>query len=172
MRAAEMRIEMSKTITLRRATDDDYAFMRALYGAGRAEEMQHFPMTPEQKEAFLDQQFAAQTEHYAKHYPTARFDIVECDGERAGRLYVDVWPSQIRIVDIALMPEHRNSGLGTSLVKQILEEGRAAEKPVTIHVERYNPALRLYERLGFRAVDTNGIYLLMEWRADQVKTAS
>jgi ribosomal protein S18 acetylase RimI-like enzyme len=159
-------------IRLRPATDADYAFMRALYGAARADEMQHFPFGLEQKEAFLDQQFAAQTAHYAQHYPTARFDIVERDGVPIGRLYVDVWPEEIRIVDIALMPEARNGGLGTALMTQVLEEGRAAGKPVSIHVEAFNPALHLYRRLGFREAGTNGVYYLMRWTADQVNTAS
>jgi ribosomal protein S18 acetylase RimI-like enzyme len=126
--------------------------------------MAHFPFSPEQREAFLDQQFAAQSAHYAAHYPTARFDIIELGGKPIGRFYVDIWPSQIRIVDIALVAEQRGSGIGTSLIRNVMEEGRAAGKPVTIHVEAYNPALRLYERLGFQPLGTNGVYILMEWR--------
>ena len=159
-------------IRLRPATDADYAFMRALYGAARADEMPHFHFTPEQEQAFLDQQFAAQTAHYAAHYPTARFDIIERDGVPIGRLYVDVWPEEIRVVDIALMPEARKNGLGTALMTQVLEEGRAADKPVSIHVEIFNPALHLYERLRFRDAGTNGVYKLMRWTPDQVNTAS
>lgn len=140
--------------------------MRALYGSLRAEEMTRFPFNDEQREAFLDQQFAAQSAHYAQHYPTARFDIVEKDGTPIGRFYVDVWPSQIRIVDIALAAGHRNSGIGTMLLNRVLDEGRRSGKPVTIHVEAFNPAMRWYERMGFRHIDTNGIYHLMEWRPE------
>ena len=137
--------------------------MRMLYGSTRAEEMERFPFTPEQREAFLDQQFAAQSQHYAEHYPTARFDIIEREGQPIGRLYVDVWPTQIRIVDIALLPQARGEGIGTFLLRNVFAEATAAGKRVTIHVEAFNPALRLYERLGFRQVDTNGVYFLMEW---------
>lgn len=152
------------TVTLRAATDADYDFMRLLYHSTRVEEMQQFPFTEEQKHQFLDMQFAAQSQHYADHYPTCERRIIERDGLPVGRFYVDRWKDQIRLVDIALVASERGTGIGTRLVSEILEEGRASGKPVTIHVEGYNSALRLYERLGFRRVDTNGVYYLMEWR--------
>jgi ribosomal protein S18 acetylase RimI-like enzyme len=161
MRSAELR---QTVYSLRPATDDDYPFMRALYGSARAEEMTHFPFNEAGKSAFLDQQFAAQYEHYAIHYPTCERNIIEVNGRPAGRLWIDEWSDQIRLVDIALMPEYRGSGIGTSLLEQILERGRAAGKRVTIHVEAFNPALSLYQRLGFHPIDTNGVYYLMEWR--------
>jgi len=150
-------------ITLRPAIDGDYDFMRRLYHSTRAEEIQHFPFDEAQKTAFLDQQFAAQFEHYGIHYPTCERNIVENDGKPIGRLWIDEWRDQIRLVDIALMPEWRGSGVGSILLHQVLDRGVKAGKPVTIHVEAYNPALRLYQRLGFEKVDTNGVYLLMRW---------
>jgi len=159
-------------ITLRPATDADYAFMRQLYGDTRAEEMVHFPLDEAQKTAFLDQQFAAQFEHYGIHYPTCERNIVERDGVPIGRLWIDEWRDQIRLVDIALTPECRGSGIGSQLLHEVLQRGTAAGKAVTIHVEAYNPALRLYQRLGFEKVDTNGVYFLMRWTPPQVKTAS
>ena len=160
-------------ITLRPVTDADYQFLESLYYSTREDELQHFPFDDEQKKQFIAQQFAAQTEHYRIHYPTARFRVIELNGERIGRIYVDEWASQIRLVDIALVPAQRGSGIGTMLLHDVLEQGVAANKPVTIHVEAYNPALRLYRRLGFTQIDTNGIYFLMEWcPPGYVKTAS
>ncbi|HEX7678929.1 MAG TPA: GNAT family N-acetyltransferase [Thermoanaerobaculia bacterium] len=159
-------------ITLRPATDADYAFMRQLYGATRAEEMEHFPFDEAQRSIFLDQQFAAQFEHYSIHYPTCERNIVERDGTPIGRLWIDEWRDQIRIVDIGLTPECRGLGIGSGLLHEVLRRGTAAGKAVTIHVEAYNPALRLYQRLGFEKVDTNGVYFLMRWSPPQVKTAS
>lgn len=159
-------------ITLRLATDADYDFMRRLYHSTRAEEMEHFPFDDAQKSAFLDQQFAAQFEHYGIHYPTLERNIIESDGKPIGRMWIDEWRDQIRLVDIALMPEWRGSGVGSMLLHDVLRRGEKAGKPVTIHVEAYNPALRLYQRLGFEKIDTNGVYLLMRWSPPQVNTAS
>lgn len=150
-------------VTLRPATPRDYDFMRRLYHATRAEEMARFPFDEAQKISFLDQQFAAQFQHYGLHYPTCERNIIERDGQPIGRFWIDEWKDQIRLVDIALMPEHRGSGIGSHLVEEVLERGRRAGKAVTIHVEGFNPALRMYERLGFRHVDTNGVYYLMRW---------
>lgn len=159
-------------VTLRGATDADCDFMRYLYGSTREAEIAHFPFDEMQKRAFLDQQFAAQYAHYAIHYPTCERNVIERDGQSVGRLWVDEWRDQIRLVDIALTPECRGLGIGSALLRQVMDRGATAGKPVTIHVEGFNPALRLYRRLGFEHVDTNGVYFLMRWTPPQVKTAS
>ena len=153
------------TVTLRPVRDDDYSFMRALYGDYRAEEMKHFPFDDQQREQFLDQQFAAQTEYYREHYPGSQCSIIECDGIPVGRFFVDPRRDEIRIMDIALVSEARNLGIGTQLIRGVLATGARSGRRVTIHVEAYNQALRLYERMGFRRIDTNGVYYLLEWRA-------
>ena len=80
-----------------------------------------------------------------------------------GRLYIARWDDEIRIVDIALLPPSLNAGIGTAILRDILAEAAVAQKPVRIHVEQFNPALRLYERLGFAPIEDKGVYLFMEW---------
>jgi ribosomal protein S18 acetylase RimI-like enzyme len=82
-------------------------------------------------------------------------------------LYVAHWEREIRIMDIALLPEHRGSGVGSQLLRELQAEARSAGKSLTIHVERFNPALRLYERLGFKQVEDKGVYLLLSWETDE-----
>jgi GNAT superfamily N-acetyltransferase len=159
-------------ISFRPATAEDYDFQRLLYHDARAEEMTHFPFDAEQKIAFLDWQFSLQHTHYQQHYPGCEWNVIEQDGRPVGRLIVDRWRDQIRIVDIALLSECRGAGIGTKLLRDILDEGRASGLPVTIHVEAMNPAMRLYQRLGFVQIDTSGAYNLMRWTPDQVNTAS
>jgi ribosomal protein S18 acetylase RimI-like enzyme len=151
-------------VTLRAARPADEPFLREVYASTRAEELAVTDWSDEQKRAFCDHQFTAQDAHYRAHYPTAEFSIIEADGAPAGRLYVDRWTREIRIMDIALVPEFRGRGIGTRLLGELQEEARGVEKSLTIHVEKFNPALRLYERLGFRAKEDKDVYLLMEWR--------
>ena len=120
--------------------------------------------TAEQKDAFVRQQFAAQHAWYQEHYVGASFDVILVDGVPAGRLYLHRRGAEIRLVDITFLPEFRGGGLGSSILRDLMAEGEAAGKPVTIHVEIYNPAMRLYQRLGFRPVEDRGPYLLLEWR--------
>src|SRR3954470_3649860 len=131
-------------ISLRPATDADYAFMRRLYESARAEEMERFPFDDAQKKSFLDQQFAAQFEHYGIHYPTCERNVVERDGKPVGRFWIDDGEDQIRVVDIALLPECRGAGIGSRLLHQVMDRAAAAGKPVPIHLERFHSALRLF----------------------------
>jgi ribosomal protein S18 acetylase RimI-like enzyme len=91
--------------------------------------------------------------------------VVVVDGRPAGRLYVARWPEELRVIDIALLPEYRRRGIGTALLRALLEEAGASGRPVRIHVERFNPALAVYEKLGFRLLEDRGVYLFLEWRA-------
>lgn len=151
--------------SLRPVTDDDRELLLRVYGSTRVDELALVDWSEAQKHAFIEMQFTAQDSHYREHYPTASFDVVVVDGAPAGRLYVDRQPDEIRIVDIALLPEHRNTGLGTRLVRMVLAEAAASDRTVTLHVEVFNPARRLYERLGFRPVADRGVHLLMAWSA-------
>lgn len=150
-------------ISLRPATDADLPFLRRLYGTTREPELAQVPWTDEQKAMFVDQQFAAQHEYWHAHYADTSWDVVEDDGKPVGRLYVARWPGEFRVVDIALLPETRGRGIGTRLLEDLFREADAAGLPVTIHVEIYNPAQRLYARLGFQpAGQATEIYLKME----------
>ena len=133
-----------------------------MYASTRAEELAVVPWDDAQKDAFLRMQFDAQDAWWRENYAEASFDVILADGEPAGRLYVHRGPSEIRIVDIALLPEHRGGGIGTSLLRELFTEADESGKSVTIHVERMNPALRLYERLGFTVAEDKGIYLFLE----------
>jgi ribosomal protein S18 acetylase RimI-like enzyme len=92
--------------------------------------------------------------------------VIEVDGRPAGRLYVDRRPQEIRLVEISLLPEHRGSGVGSRLIRSLLEEARESARMVTIHVEKVNRALRLYERMGFEIVADKGVYWFLEWRGE------
>jgi ribosomal protein S18 acetylase RimI-like enzyme len=157
-------------VTLRPVEPGDDELLYRLYAGTRAAELRLLDWGDEAKETFLRQQFAAQCAAY-EQYPGRSFQAILLDDEPVGRLYLAHWEREIRIVDIALLPEHCGAGIGTALLRRVLDEAAAAGKAVTIHVEGHNPALRLYERLGFSVVEDKGVYLLLE-AAPQVKTAS
>jgi len=149
-------------ITGRPCTEADLAFLYEVYASTREEEMTVVPWDDQQKEAFLRMQFHAQHTYYHDQFPGASYSIIEANGVPAGRLYINRSEDEILVIDIALVPWYRRRGIGTGLLREILREGAEGSKPVRIHVEKFNPALRLYERLGFLPVGDNGVYLLME----------
>lgn len=152
-------------VTLRPIREEDMELLFRLYASTRAEEMSTIvDWTDEQKEAFLRMQFQAQHAWYQEHYIGAQFDLLLVDGAPAGRLYVHRREAEIRLMDISLLPELRGSGIGTQLLRELMSEAEAAGKSLTIHVEKYNPAMRLYLRLGFKPIEDRGPYDLLEWR--------
>jgi len=155
---------LPQAVGFRTATDADIPFLRALYASTREDEMRLLDWVPDQKDAFLAQQFGAQHRYYHEQFPDADFLIIERDGEAIGRVYLHRRTDELRLVDIALIPAARNEGLGKALLLDLLDEATAAGLPVRIHVERFNPAMRLYLRLGFRPIEDQGVYQLMEWR--------
>jgi ribosomal protein S18 acetylase RimI-like enzyme len=158
---------MRERVTFRPETDADAEFLYGIYAGTREQEMRMVDWSDEQKEEFLRSQFQAQTLHYKNNYIDAEYSIILVDGQPAGRLYLHQDPGDLRIMEISLIPEHRGSGIGTLLLREIMDRAAAAGHIVSIHVEQFNPALRLYERLGFKAVDTNGVYYLLQWRGDE-----
>jgi ribosomal protein S18 acetylase RimI-like enzyme len=157
---------------LRPETEADVPFLRRLYVSTRWEELAPIiDWTEAQKVAFLESQFALQRHHYRKYYAETDWGILEQGGQPAGRLYVDRQNTVLLVVDVSLLPEWRGRGIGTALMHAVCAEAAAVGKAVSIAVEKYNPAQRLYRRLGFREVSDEGIYWFMEWRADAAAPA-
>ncbi|HZJ22730.1 MAG TPA: GNAT family N-acetyltransferase [Anaerolineales bacterium] len=153
----------SMTIDLRAVTEDDADFLYSVYASTRADEMARVDWNTEQQEAFLRMQFNAQTQFYIENYPGAEFHVITLNEQPIGRLYVHRKADEIRIMDISLLPDHRNLGVGSALLQDILEHGKNLNLPVSIHVEQFNPAMHLYKRMGFHPKEDKGVYVLMEW---------
>ncbi|MBR1266846.1 GNAT family N-acetyltransferase [Bradyrhizobium sp. AUGA SZCCT0222] len=149
----------------RRAADVDLPFLGRVYASTRSDELSIAPWSDAEKADFLDRQFRAQHAHYQKYYPNADWLVIEHLCHDIGRLYIERWPTQHRIIDIAFLPEHRGKGLGEALLRDLLDEAAAVAKDASIHVEKLNPAMRLYRRLGFVTEEDKGVYDLMRWKA-------
>jgi len=162
-------------LTLRPVTGGDRAFLVSVYASTREDELAQTDWPPEVRHAFVLQQFEAQDRYYREStYPDADYRVIRFRDEDAGRLYVDRSVGEARIIDIAILPAFRGNGIGTSILRALQDECRTVGRSLTIHVERMNRALGLYERLGFRLVEDKGVYLFMRWSpdSDQLNTAS
>ncbi len=157
---------LSKGLSLRPETDDDLPFLMQLFASTRADELALVPWSEEQKRAFLIQQFSAQRMHYRSFLADTRYDVLERDGVPVGRLYLNERHTRVHIVDIALIPGSRDDGIGTAIITALQDYARARGKGVDIFVERTNPARSLYDRLGFKVIREEEIYLEMDWAPD------
>jgi ribosomal protein S18 acetylase RimI-like enzyme len=148
-------------LTFAAAGEADLPFLARVYASTRADELAQVAWSDADKAAFCEMQFRAQQAHYAGHYPGMQQLVVLRGGQPIGRLYLDRWPREHRLVDIALLPGHRRQGFGGALLRDLMDEAAAAGKALSIHVEKFNPAMHLYDRLGFRKAGEYGIYDLM-----------
>lgn len=158
---------MSIKITFRAVAEHDKDFLKGVYASTRYEELRQTGWSQQQIDDFLGMQFEAQHQFYQEKFSTENFEVILCDGVEAGRLYLEFREDEIRIVDIALLPEFRGKGLGTRIVKNVIIEAQGKSISVRIHVEKNNPALTLYQRLGFEFIDDRGVYWLMEKASDK-----
>jgi ribosomal protein S18 acetylase RimI-like enzyme len=149
-------------LTFRRICDADLPILARVYASTRTEELAPVPWSDDQKGLFLDSQFRAQHQHYQQHYPTADWLMIMRADQVVGRLYIDRWQREHRVIDIALLPEYRGRGLGSAVIRDLLDEAAAVRKTLSIHVEKANRAQLFYARLGFQKVGDQGAYDLME----------
>lgn len=153
------------TITLHAACPADEPLLYRTYASTRAAELELTGWNSAMRETFLQLQYDAQRQSYRRQLPNAEYLVIRCDATGIGRLIIDRTKDTLQIVDIALLPDFRRMGIGSILMTAIMKEASQAGKEVRLHVERFNPALQWYERLGFSVVDSGPIYLEMTWRA-------
>jgi RimJ/RimL family protein N-acetyltransferase len=151
-------------LRLRPEREDDRAFRLQLFRDSRPE-LAVLPLPPEMCEQIVQHQFQAQTVSYRTHFPRARFDIIELDGGAIGRIVVDRPGNAVHIIDQAITPALRNLGLGSTIMRWLMQEAAQLGLPVRLHVFSGNdPSRRLYERLGFVPIGETPTHVEMEWR--------
>ena len=156
------------SVSLRPVTDADREFLIAVYDSTRAEELTQVAWEEGQKEAFVRWQFERQDEEYRQRFPNARYDVVLVDGVPAGRIWIGIDDKQIRLLDIGLLTDFQNRGVGTILMRQLMAEATQSNKVLRHMVFMLNAdAHRFYERLGFVVIEDLGAYKHMEWAPDQ-----
>jgi GNAT superfamily N-acetyltransferase len=165
-------VKSTDSLTLRAATPADQDFLITVFASTRSDELAALGWDPQQSQAFIQMQYNAQQQNYRASYPAAENSIILLAGEPIGRMLVDRTEEAIRLVDIAILAEHRNRRIGSWLIRRLMDEAIAAGKPLLLSVYQFNPALRLYERLGFAKVGEEALYIQMQWLPASATTAS
>jgi ribosomal protein S18 acetylase RimI-like enzyme len=147
---------------LRPVEEKDTAFIEAVYRTTRDAELNFTNWSEHQKNAFISMQSAAQLAEYRTRFPDARFQIIIYSKKNAGRIYTWENETEIRLIDITLLPEFRGKGIGKDLLQQLIERSNKMQKKLSLHVESSNPILKLYQRLGFIHIKNNGRHYYME----------
>jgi len=163
---AESQLPKGGTLRLRTVTPADDEFLLSIYFSTRAEELAQAEWQEGQKEAFVKWQFEMQRREYDARFPDAEYYVILIDDEPAGRMWIGQDDEQIRLLDIALLPEFQNRGAGTYLLRKLIDAAAKANKILRHMVFVLNDdAHRFYERLGFVIIEDLGAYKHMEWQS-------
>lgn len=150
------------SISLRPTEDGDQAFLFQLYRDTRSKEMAGWGWDATQQQSFLELQFRARTISYSA-YPNIEHSIILGGVHPIGRLVISRMENEIRLVDIALVSKARGNGVGTKLIADLIVTAQSENKPLRLHVEKFNRAVQLYWRLGFQLLEDTGTQYFMEW---------
>jgi ribosomal protein S18 acetylase RimI-like enzyme len=156
-----MAVPSQHPLQLHAAGEDDRDFLLQLYATTRWDELGPTGWSDAAKLDFLRQQFRCQDLHYRKAFPNAAFDVVSI-AEPVGRLYLNRGSRDYHVIDVSLLPQWRNRGIGSQLLQQVQAQARAHDCRVSLYVDLHSPARKLYERLGFSAVEPGDIRVRME----------
>lgn len=151
-------------VELRRVTVADDQFLLSVYASTREKELSQAEWAEGQKDMFLRWQFDLQRREYDTRFPDADYHVILVDGHPAGRIWVGSDDTQIRLLDIALLPEFQNRGVGAALLRRLMDQAAIVRKVLRHMVFVMNDdAHRFYERLGFTIIEDLGAYKHMEW---------
>jgi len=154
-------------LTLRAVTADDEALLLFVYDSSRAEELAQVQWQEGQREAFVKWQFDLQRREYDARFPGAEYDVILVDDQPAGRIWIGRDEEEIHLVDIVILPEFQNRGVGGALLRSLIDEAKQSGKALRHMVFIMNTdALRFYERLGFVVIEELGAYKHMEWKSE------
>jgi len=149
-------------IQLRAVEEKDAAFIEAVYRTTREAELNLTNWSELQKRAFISMQSAAQLADYKTKCPGAIFQVIIYNKKDAGRFFTCENENGIHLIDITILPEFTGKGIGTNLLHRLIQRSNKTQKKISLHVEPSNPALKLYQRLGFIHIKNTGRYHYME----------
>ena len=158
--------DSANSITVRPVTPDDEEFLLKIYKSSRGDVLRGLDWDEDRISEFLGMQYEAQQHFHESEYKRANDEIILVAGEPAGRLIVERREYEIRCIDVALLPEHRNNGVGAFLIRKLQEEARREDKPLRLQVIRFSRAVNLFERSGFVRTSETGTHFQMEWTPD------
>lgn len=149
-------------LQLKAMEQKDIPFLYEVYKSTRIDELAVVNWTKNEMENFFIMQFNLQHRQYMENYKNANFDIIFFNDLPVGRLYVERARKDIRIIDIAILKEYRRKGIGSTLISALIEESERTKLPLSLHVERDNPIMPFYKKIGFKELEDRGIYIFME----------
>jgi ribosomal protein S18 acetylase RimI-like enzyme len=156
--------DLGNGIGLRPSRPGDTDFERMLHDANRWD-LWLADVDADFIRGVAEMQQRAQVEGYGTQFPEALYFVIEKTGTACGRLVLDFSAGHVHVVDLAMIPEAQGKGIGERVLKAVQSVAAGMGTPVVLMAQVVNaPALRTYEKLGFRAVHRpNPAFVRLAW---------
>jgi GNAT superfamily N-acetyltransferase len=152
-----------ESIATRSVKPEDQSFLVELYKSSRGDDLRGLGWDEQRISEFLDMQYEAQQNFYDSDYRDATDELILLQEKPIGRLLIESRPHEIRCIDLGLLPEYRERGLGTEIIQKLQEKAKREKKPLRLQVIRFSRAVNLFDRLGFVRTSETGTHFQMEW---------
>src|ERR1044071_7387946 len=119
-----------ESITTRSVKPEDQRFLVELYKSSRGDDLRGLGWDEQRISEFLDMQYAAQQNFHASDYRDAADELILLEDKPIGRLLIELRPHEIRCIDLGLLPEYRERGLGTGIIQKLKDQARREKKPL------------------------------------------
>ena len=152
-------------LNARPVRDEDEPFLKALRAEMDSERLlfDSVDLAEEEKKLILDLQYRGHRKHFDDINWEKSECVIEFDGKPAGFFIVMQDKDEIQLADIVVTGDFRGLGIGFAIIQGIQGEAAQSKRPLRLHVAKVNPALRLYERMGFQLLEDRVTHLFLEW---------
>ncbi len=154
---------MSASIFLRPVSSNDLPLLRRIFEETRPDITDASHLSTEMKAQLIQAQFEAQHDHYVKNYPKADFGIIQYGNTAIGRIYLNQTKHEVHVLELSILSSYRSQGLGSTILQAVLSDAKLTQRTARIHVEKQSPAIKFYEKHGFRRIGEKPFHLEMEW---------
>jgi ribosomal protein S18 acetylase RimI-like enzyme len=154
------------TTALVPAGPEDSPWIEALQRGILAEALAGIPEP--QLGPLLELQLRSQDQQYRRDWPGASSFLIMAGANRVGRILLHEGAQRDHLVDISILHEFRNAGIGTQALQLLISRAESRSNDLCLRVAASNPALALYQRLGFEIVADAGVYLEMKRRSGSI----
>lgn len=154
-------------ILLKRRTENDSEFFMKLFAEIKSSELQLNTWPEPIRTQMINMQFNAYESYMNVEFPDNKDYLILYQSAKAGRLQLNTDEMGIRIINISLSPPYRNKGIGAKIINDLTLEANQKNKPIFLDVDKINPALNLYSRLGFKIVLENEIKFTMAYTPEK-----
>ncbi len=117
----------------------------------------------ENMKPYVEKLYPWKPQLFRNHFLVDDYQVIYINNQIIGFLKVVFLETEIYLAEIQIAKDYQRLGIGTNLIRSVIEQAQAHHQPLWLKVLKTNPAQSLYQRLGFTTVDESCFHYIMIW---------